>query len=273
MYFYYIYGMGKCKQIHIEEYNQAKVKYLSGNYSITKLAKEYNLDIHWLSKRLKEDNITIINKHNSLKFDNTIFDNINTSQKAYWLGFLYADGYISNGEKTNNIELSLKLSDKDHLEKYKKFLKAENKVKTDHFRCRFTISNKYLRDKLVSIGCTNNKSLILKFPNIKIFKSPKLIKDFIRGYVDGDGCLCIVKGIYPQLSILGTKEFLTELQKYLPLDKHNKLKLNDYKSSSNTYVLTFNGNTAIKVSEYLYKKSKIKLLRKYLKYKDFCRLK
>lgn len=265
--------MKKIKEIHVEEYKKAKIDYNTGMYSIKKLATKYGLEEHWLSRRLKKDGIFIENKHNKLKFDNTVFDIIDKPIKAYWLGFLFADGYVSNGEKTNNVELSLQLDDKDHLVKYRKFLKAENEVKTDSFRCRFTVTNKYFRERLIELGCVNNKSLILRFPDISIFRDPKLVKDFIRGYVDGDGCLCLVRGVYPEFSVLGTLEFLNELQKYLPLKKVQKLRRNDYKSDSNTFVLTFSGKTAIKVSSFLYNKSKTYLSRKYNKYKMFCRLK
>lgn len=261
--------MKKYVEIHSEEYKKAKEKYLTGNYSIAKLSKEFKLNQHWLSKRLKKDGIVIENKHNSLKFNNRVFDSINTEQKAYWLGFLYADGYVSNGETTNNVELSLKLDDYDHLVKFKRFLKAQNDVKKDHFRCRFTVTNKYFREKLIELGCVNNKSLILKFPDIKIFKYSRLIKHFIRGYIDGDGCLCLVKNKNPQIAILGTKEFLNELQKHLQLNKTHKLSRNDYKSESNTFVLSFNGKTASKITKFLYKYSRVNLTRKYNKYKTF----
>lgn len=48
---------------------------------------------------------------------------IDTEEKAYWLGFLYADGAVS--KNTNTIELSLKSSDISHLEKYKSSLSFE----------------------------------------------------------------------------------------------------------------------------------------------------
>lgn len=265
--------MTRYKGYNSEEYKKAKEKYISGNCSIEKLSKEFRLNSRWLSKKLKLDGIIVNNEHNRLKFDNKVFDVIDKPEKAYWLGFLFADGYVSNGEKTNNIELSLKLSDKDHLIKYKKFLKAENDVKTDSFRCRFTITNKYFRERLIELGCTNNKSLTLRFPDIDIFSNKDLIRDFIRGYVDGDGCLCLVKGKHPQLSILGTKEFLNELQKHLPTKIIHKLSRNDYKSDSNTFVLSFNGKTAVKIAAFLYRKTKTNLSRKFNKYQKFCRLK
>ena len=45
------------------------------------------------------------------------FENINTSIKAYWLGFFCADGYIHNN-RYGNLGIGLSLKDKDHLLKF-----------------------------------------------------------------------------------------------------------------------------------------------------------
>lgn len=75
------------------------------------------------------------------------------------------------------------------------------------------------------MGVTPQKSLTLKFPDKSIFKSEDLIRHFIRGYFDGDGCISYYRhenrniGIYfkPQLSIIGTKIFLDELLKIIKI--------------------------------------------------------
>ena len=41
------------------------------------------------------------------------FKEIDTEDKSYWLGFLYADGSVR--KNTNTVELSLKGSDIEHL--------------------------------------------------------------------------------------------------------------------------------------------------------------
>ena len=51
------------------------------------------------------------------------FDELN-EKSAYWLGFLYADGYVSSYE--NSIGISLKSEDINHLEKFKNFLNSIN---------------------------------------------------------------------------------------------------------------------------------------------------
>lgn len=73
-------------------------------------------------------------------------------------------------------------------------------------RCRWSIVNKHLWNTLNNLGCTPQKSLTLKFPNI----GSELFISFIRGYFDGDGCLTYYKGdkVYPKCDILGTEGFL-----------------------------------------------------------------
>lgn len=116
---------------------------------------------------LKEKKVIVSNKQNQVTIDENIFDNINTEEKAYWLGFIFADGYISS--KSFHFELSLSLKDKDHLQKFSDFCKYTKSIKTDSYRCRFCLRNKHLWNTLNNYGCVPQKSLILKFPNIEIF--------------------------------------------------------------------------------------------------------
>lgn len=54
--------------------------------------------------------------------------------------------------------------------------------------CSWYVTNYHLWNTLNNYGCIPNKSLTLKFPDESIFKSKDLIRHFIRGYFDGDGC-------------------------------------------------------------------------------------
>jgi len=136
---------------------------------------------------------------------------------------LYADGYIS---KTSEICVDLKILDVAHLIKFKRSLDANTAVRSDIRlqRARFSVKNKYLHMALNNLGCINNKSLVLTFPNENIFVNSDLIRHFIRGYFDGDGCLSFARNKYftPRITILGTKDFLISLlkhiQKYLSIE-------------------------------------------------------
>ena len=245
--------------------------------SLTKLSEKYEVTRKTISKRIKEEGIAIINYQNRLKFNECKFDNIDTEEKAYWLGFLYADGNIA--KDTNNVELGLSYNDFEHLQKFNVFMEHEkniinisnvtfnNKV---YKRCRWIVNNKHLHDTLNTLGCIPAKSLILKFPNINIFRDMSLIRHFIRGYVDGDGCLSYNNKEHTicELQILGTEDFLTELQEYIP----KKLLYKIHSTGSKAKALSIRGQNAFNVIDYLYSNSTIYLQRKYERYKEFCRL-
>lgn len=101
-------------------YEKAMELFLRENISMHKFAKKYHISEKWFRLYLREHNIIIENKQNRCKFNEHIFDCIDTEEKAYWLGFIFADGYISS---TNySFELSLKSSDIEHLNKFNIFM-------------------------------------------------------------------------------------------------------------------------------------------------------
>lgn len=220
-----------------------------------------------VNRRLKKYNLHVPNHHNSLKFDNTVFDSIDTEEKAYWLGFLYADGNIHS--TMNIVALNLKDSDYNHLEKFKLFLKASNNViKTtikvnnkEYSICKFSVCDKHFKNTLINLGCFPKKSLVLRFPILSIFKEYNLVYHFIRGYVDGDGCLTFSKNGRLNLSILGTKEFLEGICNIFPnmFASIRKIK----RLQTNVYTIFNCGKNADEVTYKLYHNSTIYLDRKY----------
>lgn len=269
----------------VEEY----IANFNNKPSLAKISKKYNVGSKSVSDRLKELGYEIVNHQNKLKFDETIFDSIDTEEKAYWLGFIFADGYVSgfdsNGKNDYYFEISLKGDDKKHLDKFNIFMKHEdlNHVKINKAecfntsiicdRCRWSIRNKHLWETLNSYGCVPSKSLILKFPNKSIFKDISLIKHFIRGYWDGDGCLSWAnkEHTYADISVLGTEQFLIELQKNLPLKINYRL-YNNNSDKNITKIFQVHGKPAFELCYYLYNDANIYLDRKYEKYLEYCRI-
>lgn len=244
--------------------------------NVTKLGEKFGLKAKATSEILKKAGIEIYNTSQHTTINETVFDIIDTEEKAYWLGFMYADGCIYS--KENRIELSLQGSDINHLHKFAKFLenKKEDFVKFyanykqgKYDRCRVVFRSKKVWNALNEKGCVPNKSLILNFPNESIFADTSLIKHFIRGYIDGDGCLC--NTTKPELSVLGTKEFLTKMQKYLKLKREYAIYPMKKDSDKNTYVFNLWCDTALINMKYLYEDSTIYLDRKYEKFKEICR--
>lgn len=202
-----------------------------------------------------------------------LFDVIDTSSKAYWLGFFYADAY--NGDKVNTVSIGLKGSDDTHLAKLadffglpqskilRKITNAGNDVAT------LKLYSKYLCTKLTELGCPRAKSLILKYPN---FLNYDLNNHFIRGLFDGDGCLTKrIANKEWKFSIASTIECLNNI-KYI----FSNLKINSYirhisKIGNNSYELEVSGNAQIhRLMDWIYGESNesCRLDRKYDKYQE-----
>lgn len=251
------------------------------NSSISKICEKYHMTRKTLSDRLKVLGYKVINYQNELKFTENIFDSIDTEEKAYWLGFIFADGYVSTN--SYKFELSLSATDSEHLTKFNEFMgHCRNNVKFGEVhqndkifkRCRWSVCNKHLWNTLCSYGCVPKKSLILRFPDINIFKSPDLVKHFIRGYWDGDGCISYANKAHSimNIAVLGTEDFLSELKLQLPLKFDYALGYNDKSKNLITRVLSVSGKNGLELLYYLYENSTIYLTRKFDKYKEYCRL-
>ena len=249
-------------------------EYIETKCSIQFLSKKYGKDAMTISRAIKKAGFEVVNRQNLIKIDEHVFDKIDTEEKAYWLGFLFADGCLN--KRDNSFEMTLAEKDKEHLENFNIFIKHSRNLKLkktklngkifNSYRCSF--NSKHLCDILKSYGCIPKKSNILKFPNINIFSNKQLIKDFLRGYFDGDGCITHIDKAHTRIAIkiCGTIDFLKEYQKYLPLKKTYKI----YKTRS-VPELAFNDNTALNICKFLYENCSIYLKRKYELYNSYCR--
>lgn len=181
-----------------EEKDKICKDYLNG-ISTVQLGKRYGISYKPIVGVLKDNNIEIdIGKSNRSNFANIhYFDVIDTPNKAYILGLLYADGTNTK----YSLLLTLQEDDREILEKIRIELQCSNELK---FKDRskekqinmykkppkniytLRINSKYLCDHLEKLGVYKNKSLILKFPD---FISEELISHFLRGYIDGDGSI------------------------------------------------------------------------------------
>jgi hypothetical protein len=133
-------------------------------------------------------------------FNKYYFDIIDSEEKAYWLGFVWCDGYVCRRERKSGVAYEFKLSlaeqDLDHLYKLNEALKSNYEIKkyvgsqgykTDQLEVRLYISNKYFAKNLYDkYGMIPRRSevdtLIDSIPE-------KFHKHFIRGVYDAEGSL------------------------------------------------------------------------------------
>ena len=242
---------------------EAVQKYVDKQGTLDSIALQYFISRKVLTRWIKQSGYNTYPKK-QLDYNETFFEKIDSEEKAYWLGFIYADGYIS---EKHHFELSLALKDYSHLEKLGKILNKE--IKKDNFRCRLSINNKFFVEQLRNHGVVPRKSLILEFPETIL---PQFISSFIRGYFDGDGCIYYGKNDLlsssQAVSLIGTKNMLLRILEYtnvyskLSHDKRHHKDCYSIRISKTKNIITF--------LDYMYKDSTIYLDRKYEKY---CRLK
>lgn len=196
-----------------------------------------------------------------------IFNKIDTEEKAYWLGFLCADGTIRSKPKDYQIELCLKEEDFNHLVKFRKFIGNNNKIsyREKQKAFRYCFRSKQIHKDLCKLGCVPRKSLILKFPT-KEQVPDAFLNDFIRGYFDGDGCLCFSKNRYT-IEIISSKDFLLGLQQRYSLFSDRKIYLKHRESPDGAWRLCVSKKNVLKqFLQDIYGNASIYLDRKYEKY-------
>jgi DNA-binding transcriptional regulator WhiA len=191
--------------------------------STVKLEKKYSHDHSYFLRRFKKLKLPIKNnKINSRKYivNDNYFSKIDKHEKAYWLGFIYADGYItsSNGKK---LGITLSSKDRDHLETFIQCLNATYPIKdysvTGGYKIgipysRVLISSDKIYNDLILHGVVERKSLIKKYPII----DDHLINSFILGYFDGNGSIYLNNTKYPfySISITSTDDVLCFIHNY-----------------------------------------------------------
>lgn len=254
--------------------------YLSG-LSCVKIGIKYDVSHKCILKILHKYNIDVDQKRTVRKhtLDKNYFDNIDTPNKAYILGLLYADG--NNFIKKSTLSISLQEEDKDILESIRKELNSSKPLEYIDYsnkhdygynyknQYRLLVFSKEICESLNKIGMKPRKSLILEFPNIH----ENLYSHFIRGYFDGDGSFCSCKSKNRKnqsiITFASTQSFCNTIRNIL-IKKLNIPGGNIYDASCHngvTKVLSLGENSQTKtILDWLYKDAQLYLKRKHDKY-------
>lgn len=265
--------------------------FVKQNKSKGTLKRLFNVSEGVLNRWLKECNIE--NKQGSrYNFDIHFFDEIDTEEKAYWLGFVWCDGYMServrNGKVTERpLKISLARHDEELLDKAKISFKSNHEIKRydissgfdgDFKESRLTLNNMYFGKVLIEkYGMiphrTNTDKLLSSIPN-------HLERHFLRGVLDAEGSIVNyylqngsnVGGLKSTIAISTYSGIIEWIQNHLIQFKLKENKVSTYKrhgegSDGNCVTLQYAGVLQnLKILEHIYKDSNIYLERKYKKY-------
>ena len=235
--------------------------------SLRDLAKKYNVDKGLIKRRLLKHNIvlrTLSEANRIYSLDESIFHKIDSHEKAYWLGFIAADGNVCN----NALKIGLSSKDTEHLKKFKAFLKSDHPIHIYHPKvkgkvyesCEFSVRSDRIVADLLKLNITANKSKTL----IPAALKSKYLSSYILGIIDGDGCFYLDKKGQMHLSIVGSLPIIQFIMDTLVKECDiTATKITEHKSGDGVYLSYFGGNNKIKsIVDFLYQNTEVWLDRK-----------
>lgn len=255
---------------------EIKEYYLQGN-SVQSCADKYKIKFS-VARRIIVGagiNRSMAQANRKYQLDERFFDVIDSEEKAYFLGFLYADGSLCERDKSVNITLIA--TDSYILELFSQLIGTNRPLKDrhpKHFNSQpqkvMWINSAKMYPQIIAKGCRPNKTKDLTFP-LEEQVPRALLNHFIRGFFDGDGSLT-VSGKLRKLSFVGTKEMMKGIQEYFI--QEIGLPVTKLYNSRNTFSLVSSGaNWTKKILDLIYKNATIYLTRKHEKYLKLCQSK
>lgn len=252
---------------------------------MSEIGKAHNVDRTTIGKYFNKYGLKTkspSDSHRKYKLNEHFFDVIDSEEKAYWLGFLYADGNVGKNNNTINLELNVK--DKKHLIAFKKAISAENPLSNSITQyldynpsesVAISVSSQIMKNALINKGCLPNKTFILKYPSYDIVPN-NLQRHFIRGIFDGDGCIqyYLYHDIYYKITfnIVGTNDIVSGIANELLKNKVVEYLPKVYAVKKIYGINIYGKYNAIRIMHYLYDNATVFLDRKYQKFLDITEL-
>lgn len=192
------------------------------------------------------------------KLDEEYFNSIDSGRKAYWLGFLAADGYIHEMSQSKlRLVVELSLKDRSVLETFLCDLKSDVPIQERSNKSSFGSSSAFIsitRFKFVKPLLDLN----IKSPDFFSRIPDSFKRDFVRGLFEGDGCLHLESdnkrpGTKQYRWILASKnkDILTDIQVFL---EHSCSLSKTKILYQNVWKLRYSGNIQVRrLNEFIYK--------------------
>lgn len=246
--------------------------YKTGKYTQKLLAEKYHCSTFVIHNVLTLNNIEIKPHFNlkNLELKENFFETIDNEEKAYFLGFLFADGYISK----NEVCCEIHARDIDLLLTFKKLINSQRKIsyrkRENTEMVAIKINSVKMVQDLSKYGIIPNKTKNTKhLPQIpEPFK-----KDFLRGLIDGDGWITKDKSGHYHLGFVSYyKSICEDFQRMCEevIGTKNTAKIT---IKGDNFVSQFQSKALVKqLVTALYKDSNYYLTRKYIIAEDIFRV-
>lgn len=257
-------------------FSDEAIKFMIDNYrtmQYSEIAKYVGLTERQVRGKLNNMGYTKIRE-----FNKDYFHNIDSELKAYFLGFIFADGWVVHNEQRADYEFGMELQscDKYILELLNDELGGVHDIShlnpTQRMICgvmanighidRLRVYSKNIVEDLINCGIVPNKTYNYELPKFPM----EYFFDFLRGYIDGDGCYSCSKGrIYMSLTC-ASEDILKWIQSILST---YSISTNIYKEKEFKYRLSCtDSNSMIDLVNLMYHNNyALCLTRKYNKIK------
>lgn len=259
------------KVIFTQEETQKIIDLYNDNNTLKYIGEQFNVSRNVIKRVLEEQNIELRKTTHKHKCNYSIFETIDSSEKAYWLGFLAADGCNYRRDGNATIFINIHQKDREQLEKFRDFCNSDAKIE-DYIQnvgfsnntpmCKMSIYSIKMSDDLTDKGVPPKKSLILKPPKI----DEQYYLPYICGLFDGDGSIALSNQNIYLMSIQGTKEILEWINSILHISENLEQR---QETEKNTYYIRCGGtNKPYYILKQLYESCDTHLNRKYQIYKE-----
>lgn len=152
------------------------------------------------------------------RFNEHFFASIDCESKAYWLGFIAADGCIEIHGKSSTLSIALASRDREHLCLLAAALESSHPIEdrlqvrgTPFAASRLRVHSPRLAIDLAPFGIVPRKSFSLPWPELPT----ELLRHYLRGYFDGDGSFKNPQRGDLSFSLIGTEGFLLACRDFL----------------------------------------------------------
>jgi Mor family transcriptional regulator len=178
-------GRKRTRKVTEEQTEEIVSAYQEGE-RVASLARRFPLSETGISDLLKREGAYKTGRDNRrYQVDESLFERIDTPDKAYWLGFISADGHV--GDYVVRIRLGIK--DRAHLERFRSFMQSDHPIVDTYGQCGTPVSEIYISSRRLSksfrcLGLSSNKTFSIT-PCEQV--PDNLLRHYWRGAVDGDG--------------------------------------------------------------------------------------
>jgi len=231
---------------------------------VTTLSRKYSIDKATTRKIVRDAGIDLGGKRAKYRLNEHVFDNLDSEAAAYYLGFIYADGYVN--KIANALVVNLAEKDICVVEAMQKFFETDTPVRIEPKispptgkvvqSCKLQITSEHLANRLKELGIAPRRPY---FSRVLAHLPERQYRHFIRGYMDGDGSVSLPK--WASIRFYGKEDTLSWFLKILGENGASKnVTVRPGQGISN---IGFGGVQCVSIINYLYRDATLFLERKH----------